>query len=502
MELALDFCDVFCCGSSEEKKAVIPLDCSIVLPDYFPDVMKILRYTAKTVKLPVFSEGGAETVSGNVNIEVSYVSEEGELCSCSQLRTFSHSFECSGKVSASECSVKVDEIGCRAVNKRRIDLHGNIEISLRLLFGEEKSVLNSAKGAGAVCKNKSEEIIVPVGEFFKTFTVEEKGETEDGMPPVGKIIRTEAFAEISECHVIQDKIVTKGDVNVRILWVPESDEEGENGTFVSDFSYPVSRMTEAEGVLLTDICDARYEADFPEISVFGNGKGFDIKVRTGIFARVYRKETKDYIADIFSSDYESKAEKSVVEVINGAIPVSEKETVYEKFDLPEAVCAVTDMWLEAEEPLLSNEGKIILKAKLCMFAKDSDKNPVYFEKELERSVSIQTGGRKIVFHNLSAVVEKAEFSFEKEGMAEISSSVLIDGTVYTALSTEAVTACSIDMERKIEHRDAALILCYAEKGEEIWEIAKKYGVSPKDIMEENKIEGEFINSKTMLVITQ
>ncbi|MBQ7124537.1 MAG: hypothetical protein IJO01_08030, partial [Oscillospiraceae bacterium] len=68
---------VFCLENSEEKKAVLPVECSMILPDYFPDVMKILRYTAKTVKSPVFSENGTDTVSGNVNIEVNYVSEEG-----------------------------------------------------------------------------------------------------------------------------------------------------------------------------------------------------------------------------------------------------------------------------------------------------------------------------------------------------------------------------------------------------------------------------------------
>ncbi len=502
MELDLDLGKVFCCGTAEEKKAVIPLDCSIVLPDYFPDVMKILRYTAKTVKSPVFSEGGTETVSGNVNIEVSYVSEEGELCSCSQLRSFSHSFDCSGKISAAECSVKVYEIGCRAVNKRRIDLHGNIEVILRLLSGEEKNVVTSVKGAGSVCKNKSVEAVVPVGEFFKSFTVEEKGETDEGMPAAGKIIRTGAYAEISECHVIQDKIVTKGEVKVEILWAPEKGSGSEEGSFISTFSYPVSRMTEADGILLTDICDARYEADFPEISVSGDGKFFDIKVKVGIFARVYRKEKKEYVEDMFSADYESKAEKDYITVIDGAVPVSARETIYEKFELPEAVSSVADIWIEAEEPVLSEEGAIKAGAKLCMFAGDSDGNPVYFEKYIERKISSKAEGKNIIFHNLSAVVGKTEFSSGNNGKAEISAEIFIDGTVYTVLSTEMVTACSINKEKKIEHGDAALILCYAEKGEEIWDVAKKYRVSPKSIMEENKTDDEILNKKTMLVITR
>ena len=105
MELEKNFCKIFCCNIPDVKKAVIPVECSMILPDYFPDVMKILRYTAKTVKSPVSMKDGVRTVSGSVNIEVSYVSEEGELCSCSQLQPFSHGFDCGENVALAEAEV-------------------------------------------------------------------------------------------------------------------------------------------------------------------------------------------------------------------------------------------------------------------------------------------------------------------------------------------------------------------------------------------------------------
>ena len=500
MELDTSFRKVFCCGNPEEKKAIIPVDCSIILPDYFPDVMKILRYTAKTVKFPVVSEGGAETVSGNVNIEVNYVSEEGELCSCSQLQPFSHSFDCGESIAAAEADIYVGEIGCRAVNKRRIDLHGSIEAVLRIISGGEKSFLSSAKGAGTVCREESAETVMMAGEFYKSFTLEEKGELGYGKPPFGKILRSSANAEVAECHVIQDKIVTKGEIRLSVLWKPEETEEGENGTFLSDFVFPVSRMVDAPGLLPTDICDARYEADFPEISP--SDDGLNIRVKTGIFARVYRKERADFVADMFSTDFESRAEKEKFSVINEAIPVSAAETFFERFELPETAETVTDIWLEPDVPEITGDGKIVLGARLCMFAKDGDESPVYFEKMLSREITSPAAGKNIVFHNLSAGVRSTEFSAGKDKNAEISASVLIDGTVYSALSTEAVTSCSINPERKIEHGGAAMVFCFAEKGESIWDIAKKYGASMEGICSENGISGEILPEKTMLVITR
>ncbi|MBQ7875641.1 MAG: DUF3794 domain-containing protein [Oscillospiraceae bacterium] len=501
MELDLEFRKVFCCGASDEKKAVLPVDCSIILPDYFPDVMKILRYTAKTVKSPVFSEGGAETVSGNVNIEVNYVSEEGELCSCSQLQPFSHSFDCGGNVSAAEADIRIGEIGCRAVNKRRIDLHGSIEILLRTLCGEEKNFVSSASGAGAVCKSENSENIMMVGEFYKNFTIEEKGELGYGKPPFGKVLRCSAFAEVTECHVIQDKIVTKGEVRVSLLWQPEYDSESEEkGPCFSTFTFPVSRMVDANGILLTDTCDARYEADFPEISPAEDGQNVGIKLKVGIFARAYRKNSVEYLTDMFSTDYESKCERGRLSVMDSAMPISMTENIYEKFELPESAETVTDMWTEVSSPRVTAEGKIAFDAKLCMFAKDADENPLYFEKTVERELSSPAQGRPIAFHNVCAGVRSEEFSSGRGREAEISASVLIDGTVYTAMSTDAITACSVSTDKKLEHDSAAIVLCYAEKGEPIWDIAKKYRATVEDIMIENGISADILQEKAMLVI--
>ncbi len=502
MELDLDFKKVFCCGTPEEKKAVVPVDCSIILPDYFPDVMKILRYTAKTVKSPVFSEAGNETVSGNVNIEVSYISEEGELCSCSQLQPFSHVFECGGNIAAAEAEVSVGEIGCRAVNKRRIDLHGSIEIILSTVCGEEKSFVSSAEGAGVVCKNKSAETISMIGEFYKNFTLEEKSELGYGKPPFGKILRSSAFSEVSECHVIQDKIVTKGEVKISVVWKPEENESEEQGPFLSVFSYPVSRMVDANGILQSDICDARYETDFPEISPCDDGQSVNVKVKVGIFARVYRKNRIDFIEDMFSTDYETRLEKEKLSVITEAVPVSATEAFFEKFDLPESAKTVSDIWLETAAAKITPDGKINLPAKLCMFAKDEDENPLYFEKNIEREISSGAEGKKIVFKNISSGVKNEEFNVSGGGKAELSASVLVDGTIYTAMSTEAVAACSVNTEKKIEHGNTAMILCYAEKGEQIWDIAKKYCASAESIVGENGISGDILPEKTMLVITR
>ncbi len=503
MEFNTNFDEVFCCGISEVKKAVIPVDCTMILPDYFPDVMKILRYTAKTVKSPVTFDGSAEIVSGNVNIEVNYVSEDGELCYCSQLQPFSHSFVCEKSSVAADAEITVGEIGCRAVNKRRIDLHGNIDVALRTVCGDEEKMLSFAQGAGSVCRSKSIDTVLMVGEFYKSFTLEERGELENGKTDFGKTLRVSASAQVTECHVIQDKIVTKGKVDIEVLWTGDNiSEDSEGGPFLSKFSYPVSRMVDAKGILLTDICDASYEADFPEISPSDDGQNIIIKVKIGIFARVYRRETSNFVSDMFSTEYETKLEKKKITVIDSAFAVAVTDTVFEKFELPETVESVTDMWLENTPPKALENGKISYTARVCLFAKDPDGTPIYFERMLERECVSPSEERNIAFFNLTPRTESLEYTLTGDRKAEISASVLIDGTIYTSLSTDVIKNCTVSTERKFEHEDVALLFCFADKGESVWDIAKKYGVSTEKIAAENEISEEVFSEKTMLVISR
>ena len=105
-----------------------------------------------------------------------------------------------------------------------------------------------------------------------------------------------------------------------------------------------------------------------------------------------------------------------------------------------------------------------------------------------------------MFHNLFAVVKNCEFSFGRGKKAEVSAAVLVDGTVYTEMSTDAVVSCSLDENKKVEHDPAAMILCYAEKGEHLWDIAKRYRAPMEEIIRENGLSGEILSEKTMLVI--
>lgn len=502
MELDVTRSTAVCCKTPNEKKAVLPVECSLILPDYYPDVMKILRYTANAVTSPVFSDGAGETVSGNVSIEVNYVSEEGEFCFCGQIQPFSHNFVREGNISAAEAEAVPDEFSCRAVNKRRIDLHGSLNLSLRTIGTEEKEFIKTAEGAGAVCKTDSTDMVTVAGEYFKSFTLEEKAELGYGKPPFGRAVRTAASAAVNECHVIQDKIVTKGEIRVKIFWSPEENAEGtEKEYFTSSLSFPISRMIDAPGVLMTDTCDACYKADFPEITPSEDGTSVLVKAKIGAFARVYRADSANFVTDMFSTEFENSCECGKLCVINKAFPVEISENISERPELPDSAEKIIDLWTEiCQSPRPNSEGKIVFGLKICIFAQDAEGTAMYFEKTTEHAVPSPAESGNVVFYNLCAAITDEKYDLERNGCAEVSVSVMIDGTIYTSCTKTALCECSVDENRALPCSSAAMVLYYAEPGEEVWNIAKEHKTSAEGIVLENNLEEEVISSKKMPVI--
>lgn len=501
MGLDITKCSVVCCGNPEEKKAVLPVECSMILPDYYPDVMKILRYSARAVLSPVLSEESGETVSGNISIEVNYVSEEGEFCFCGQIQPFSHVFSGGGNACAAEAGARVDDVSCRAVNKRRIDVHAGLELTLRTLCAQRRDFISSASGAGAVCKTNFADVTVILGEFYKNFTLEEEQETGYGKPPIGRILRTGATAQVEECHVIQDKIAVKGNVSVKMLWTPERENLSDPEEYcTASFNFPVSRMIDAPGIQDGDTCDARLTADFPEITPAEDGGTVKIRVKICAFARVYRQEKVELVSDMFSEKYESSCENASAEIISGAFPAEFTDNIRERIDFSDSGTEVIDCFAEAfPKPELLSGGKIRFGAKFFVFVKNAEGEISCFEKETEREADFLPAKDGAAFYNLSAAVI-GESCAPGRGGAEISADIAIDGTVYAKGAINALEAAEIDEEKPRKKSVAAVVFYYAEKGEDIWEIAKRYGTDCERIKAENELSGEVLCEKTMLII--
>ena len=202
---------------------------------------------------------------------------------------------------------------------------------------------------------------------------------------------------------------------------------------------------------------------------------------------------------MFCEKYESDADCAAAEIIGGAFPVEFSDGLRERIDLPEGG-EIIDCWTEPVPiPKLSAEGKICFGAKICVFVKNADGDIAYYEKSVEREAAPPAADCGGAFYNLTAETVSEDYTSGR-GYAEISAEIFIEGTIYVIKGINAVDSFEAFEDKPRKKDPAAVILYYAEPGEQLWDIAKRYGVDCAKIAAENELATETLAERTMLVI--
>ena len=100
-----------------------------------------------------------------------------------------------------------------------------------------------------------------------------------------------------------------------------------------------------------------------------------------------------------------------------------------------------------------------------------------------------------------AQVTGVSYSISGEGKAEVRAVVSIGGLLCRISTVNAVSEITVNEDKpRSKDREHALKLYYAEAGENIWDIAKRYNTSAEEIASENELEQEKLTAPVMLLI--
>jgi len=128
----------------------LPIECDVLLPDYCPDIMKVLKCCATPVFTQTTVEGGSLTVEGYALLELYYLSDNMKI-RCSEHKTpFSKVLDLKGNPENPTVSVTatVDYLNCRAINQRRVDIRGAMTMSVKVIAQKSETVVSDAEGGG------------------------------------------------------------------------------------------------------------------------------------------------------------------------------------------------------------------------------------------------------------------------------------------------------------------------------------------------------------------
>lgn len=488
-----------------EASAEQPVDCDVTLPDYCPDIMRILRCTITPGIATAGASGDRITAEGTAVVRVIYVSDSGKISCYEQTVPFSKSVNvsCLGEDVCVRAAASTQYCNCRAVNQRRADIHGCIAISFTVTAIKKQEILCGVNGAGVQLKKKSMKVSDMICRLEKMFVLNEVKELDEDSPAVLRILHTRACARVSEVKAITNKILLKGEVWGKITYCTE-----EGQVCCVEHTMPISQIIEAEGIdentnncVHLDVCS--FET-VPKADSAGEMKLMDITARVTAFVTACCEKELETVCDAYSTEYEADCEKQMMSLETLSGTFSDICLCRGTIEAPEAVADITDVWctgVTEKAFIVSGKVKISGSLSLCVLYQSADSQPCMAEKaidyEYERDVSIQGANARC---EPWVYPGECVASAAGSGKIEIKAEINISAEIYEVSEDRIISNITVDESKARQSTAAALTIYYSEEGESVWNIARRYNTTVEAVMNENNLDSETVGSRRMLLI--
>lgn len=487
-----------------EEAAEQQIESDITLPDYFPDIVRVIKCTLKANIVSVSSGGNRITADGNAIISVLYICESGKL----------HCFEQKIPVSkyvetpkAEECtcvaSAKTQYVNCRVISQRRIDIRGSIGIDFKAYEKCDKRIVSSCENKNIQLRTKSANVSNLKDCVSRCFSMNETIEIGASQGTIGQIVRCNAIAVLDSTKLVAGKILVKGELKVKVVYLTDGEcvlEKIEN-------SMPISQIIEAA---TTENCSDFVTLSVPSVEVHaktdssGALRLIDVSAVIRADVSVYENEEIQYTTDAYSTEYETDFQRESVEL----------KSIFEKFSdtylckgsveiSGSAVKSIEDIFcngLNYTVSLSGNEMLISGKANVSFLAVNSEDELQSFDRELDFQYKRATTLGESFSASCNVTPTGIDYILSAENKLDIRIETEISGLIFDASKKQIISDISCDEAKKKKKRSAALTIYFAQQGEEIWEIARRYNTRVDLICAENNINSDCVEQNQKLYI--
>lgn len=480
-----------------------------ILPDYYPDIFKMIKSSIQPSITSYSVNGDTLTYEIVADIKILYVSENNNSLQCIPQRLiFTKTLNLGDSINNPEITIipKSDHINCRVVNKRRIDLRGAVSIKIKALGESKQEAICDVFGMNVQLKKIPIEYMAKKIIQNKTITLNEDLELNMSKPPVINIVRTDIQLSEPDKKIIANKLVVKGEAEIKILYTCTDNME------TMTFTVPFSQIIDMEGLDESFKCSVKNDGTSCDISIVPDSSGenrlLKCELKISIKCCAYKTISVHLVSDLYSTSYPCDFASSKLSVEQPPIIINEKfqnKIVLENDG--NSISCVYDVWCNVKNlniSIDSSEKAIKVSGMLCYQAMIKNENnfPCIIEKDsaFEHEIKCEEITENSTAEICVIPLECTYTLTDLNGIS-IKSDINIKGELYTSSFCEAITDINIDDSVKITRDgDYALKLYYGIKDEQIWNIAKKYCTSVNAIMEENALENEFLLENGMLLI--
>lgn len=483
------------------------------LPDYLPDIRKIVRVGAKPQLNGKYMNGEKVEFEGRVFYEILYISSENTL----KVIAFDTSFEQNVPIVGLDenCIVTItpllDTVNCRLSGPRKLTMKSRIRSRLTAVT-TKNPMPNITDAAGGSIRPEDRDTVEMHSEKIQSCYVNclddseiqfsEDIEIDAALPPIGEILSTELDAIVMETKCQAGKILYKGEITAAFLCqcpgeIAENGEPDERYISINK-KIPFSRTLEADTV--GEQCECFAEPTLENISAkpasnaFGEAKMIELDFTMSVDFTCYENKEAEIINDAYSTAYDLQSTAEPLRIltlyqihnsnfsVNGTLTPDESMTPAEILDL--RVCSeIFDAKQDKGKFVFNGSADVSAVTRLEDGTMSGINGSIPFKYEID---SGNFSGNPEFRYQCKLLQAKPRL---ESGKLTVDIEIAVCIAVFDMQSHSPIKNIILNKDKRLmPSENASILLYYPHAGEDLWSIAKNYRVGADALKRANNIQ--------------
>lgn len=477
-------------GAGCTVKAELPLETEILISDYLPPVFKLVKCFAKPVVLQKQLQPGRLTLEGYLRCTVYYQGEDGNgLCQTEQKLPFTKQLELPEFAFTAWTAVvegQTEYLNSRVVNPRRIEVRGAFGLLVSVHTQCKTEVITALADGGIEQQLRTVNGVRSVAVLDKLVAAE--GELAFAKPPEA-VLDITGNAVVRELKLLAGKAVVKGELKVQCAWRAQGEAALQSQAAV----LPFQQVVDLEGVTEDCKCLCVLEPVGFTLAQGEENTTAQLTANVMLHLRAWHSYQLQYAADAFSTRFETELTPQPLAAEELLCMLNDTTAVTGSGPLPDAGAQLRACFMHYGPVQVQPRGEgfaLTARAVATAFAENTLGELESYEKTLELVFPL-TGVEPSAEDR--TLVPECWLSTENVqctcagGTLEVTATVRIEGAVLDRTTRQGIGSIALG-EPLTTDPEIALRIYYAQPGEEIFAVARRFHVSPAQMLAANQLD--------------
>ncbi|GHU52314.1 spore coat protein [Clostridia bacterium] len=477
----------------------------IIVPDNKPDIASLLISDANVLIERAEAGSGRVAYTGLLLLNVSYLARGAtkQVCGLKASHTVDDflNMEEITPASTAEVSAVIENVEYKVINDRKIGFRAVLSVAAAGITKETSEIITDidGEGIGASQLLKSE---LKINKYIlsrrETVTAGEDITLSAGKPNIREVLWCGVTVVGRDVKTTRGKASVSGTLNVNILYKGDDDKT----PLYIEQEIPYTVSAESDELTENQFADVNVYAGETNVNVKPDVDGEDrvLSVEAAVNAsfNIYALDSLQVLEDAYSLNQTAKIEKSEVKYSKLICRNKNQTQIKEVITLPPESPEVLQIF-RAKGDVFLDETKVIddkviaegfIKCDVLYIA-GSDETPLYSYKcDIPYRQVIETkGARAGCIVHIESVIEHAGVNMLSGKEAELRFLLCFNVSVSEERSGAMITSIEFtDMTREELAAAPSMVIYTAQKGDTLFNVAKKYNTTTDDIASINEIE--------------